>query len=253
MLRKMQIFPDDTRDTIERKHAKQVLAEFPSYGKFWEKFIGDGRKYSHVLTPREPVFPKSFSNSDKENIQDTQILLSKVSYSIFCNLIAAENQLEEYEKTLPLSNEHFSFWAIESFECAYFHIGNVTYALTRIWGKIRKIFFSPLISQQTLDKYLEGKKKGKNWLSLTDEPKNIRDNLVHLSRHIFRQHKNNLYLPLYVEKDKYLWRKMKINGWMTASEKLHNHIRLTYATCENVYSSIIPDIQSYLKNQGIMI
>jgi hypothetical protein len=250
----MQKFPEDSRDAIEQMYGKHVMTKFPSYGRFWEEFIGDSYKYHHVPTPRPPIFPKKYSNSQITKYKDAQTLLSKVSYSVFCNLVAAETQLAECEKALPLSNSHFTFWAIESFECGYFHIGNVGYALERMWGKIRKVFFTkPISDLKELTDYLKTKKKDNNWEKLHDEPKNIRDNLVHLCRHLFKQHKGNFYLQLYVEKDKYLWKEMKINGWMKASEKLENHIQLTYAACEDVYSSLLPDIKSYLKKEGIQI
>lgn len=250
----MQVFPNDSRDEVELEYNKLILANFPSYGKFWEKFIGDNHKYKTVLLPRDPVFSKKYTREDKKNFREIQQWISKVNYSVFCNLVGAEKQLEDYNKTLPISNLHFFYWAIESFECSYFHIGNIAYSLEALWGKIKNNFFEPAGKKQDILTYLKSKNKEKNWTKFRDgEPKYIRDDLVHFGRHIFTQHNGELYLPLNITPRQYLWSKMKIEGWIPASLKLEDHIKLAYQTCEDTYSLIIPEIEKYLKREGIKI
>jgi len=135
----MQIFPKDSRDEFEKEYANNVLQYFPSYKPFWEKFIGDSYKKKYVLTPRTPVYPTGYSQAKIKEMNELQIYMSKLSYSIFCNLVSAEKLLIEYKKSLPLTNAHFAFWAIENLECAYFHIGNIVYALHNLWNEIRAL------------------------------------------------------------------------------------------------------------------
>lgn len=76
---------------------------------------------------------------------------------------------------------------------------------------------------------------------------------MHFGRHIFTQFKGELYLPLNITPRQYLWSEMKIEGWIPASLKLEAHIKLTYQTCEDIYSLILPEIEDYLKKEGITI
>jgi len=250
----MQIFPNDSRDAIEIRYGDEVLKSFPSYGEFWEKFIGDNNKYPTVLRPRDPKFPANFSDNEKMKFREIQQWLSKVSYSIFCNLISTEEQLVQYSKTLPIPNEYFYFWAIESFECGYFHIGNITYSLKSLWGKVKNSFFEPINKKQNMNEYLTTNSKEKNWNELRNgEPIAIRDDIVHFGRHIFTFQFGELYLPLNILPRQYLWSKMKIEGWIPASKKLESHINLAYQTCEDIFSLVIPEIENYLIKKGIEI
>ena len=249
----MQSFPEDSRDGFEREYANNVLQYFPSYKDFWEKFIGDSYKNKYVLTPRTPSYPKGYSKDKIKQINDLQIFMSKVSYSIFCNLLSAEKQLIEYKKSLPITNAHFAFWAIENFECAYFHIGNIPYALHNLWKEIKMVFFPKPYRSYNLSSYLKSIGKDKNWILLNDEPDNIRTNLVHLCRHTFRPINKKLYLPDYVKKLQYMWSQINTGGWVSAEEKLQDHIQITFNVCEDFYSSIIPEMEKYLINEGITI
>ena len=68
----MQIFPNDSRDAIEIRYGDEVVKSFPSYGEFWEKFIGDNNKYPTVLRPRDPKFPANFSDNEKMKFREIQ-------------------------------------------------------------------------------------------------------------------------------------------------------------------------------------
>ena len=250
----MQRFPEDTRDEIEKEYSVHILKLFPSYGEFWEKFIGDNNKYRTVLLPRDPIFPKKYSKKDKTDFRASQQWISKVSYSIFCNLVGAEKQLEEYNKSLPISNLHFFYWAVETFECGYFHIGNIAYGLESLWGKVKNSFFEPITKRQDMLTYLTSINKEKNWTDFKNgEPLAIRDDLVHFGRHIFTQYNEELYLPLNILPRQYLWSEMDIKGWIPASLKLESHIKLAYQTCEDIFSLIIPEIESHMKKERIKI
>jgi len=249
----MQSFPKDSRDEFEIENAKNILQFFPSYKSFWEKFIGDSYKYKYVLTPREPSFPTGYSKDKIKKMNELHILMNKLSYSIFCNLVSAEKLSIEYKKTLPLTNSYFAFWAIEDFESAYFHIGNIKYALHNLWTGIKMVFFPKTYISYDLASYLKSIGKDKNWILLNDEPDNIRTNLVHLCRHTFRQINKKLYLPDYVKKKQYLWNQINTGGWVTAEEKLDSHIKIVFDVCEDFYSSIIPVMEKYLTKEGIKI
>ena len=133
----MQKFPKDTKDDLEKEYGNRVLKNFPAYGKFWEKFIGYDNSYKNAIRPRIPIFPKKYSDMDKKNFLENQLWLSKVSYSIFCNLISLEKQFKEYEKFSKNLDIDSYFWTMESMECTYFHIGNISFGLESIWGRLK--------------------------------------------------------------------------------------------------------------------
>jgi len=137
---KSQKFPKDTRDEIERMFADDVLAEFPSYGEFWERFIGvDVNRLSEGLWPKPPKFPKGYVDAKKEDFKKRQIWIARASYGIFCNLAGAHYQLGQYLEQIPIKDGKAFFRSIEAVECAYLHIGSVAYELDSLWGKIRKL------------------------------------------------------------------------------------------------------------------
>jgi hypothetical protein len=161
--------------------------------------------------------------------------------------------LQEYQQNSPIHSVDSAFWAIESFECAYFHIGNIKLALHNLWTEIKMNYFSKPFQCYNLDNYLRSINKDKNWLLLKDEPYNIRVNLVHLCRHTFHPINNVLYLPDYVKLKQYLWSQIKTNGWVSAEQKLTEHLEITYKTCEDVYTVLIPTMENFLITEGINI
>ncbi|MBE3095282.1 MAG: hypothetical protein IMZ52_09650 [Actinobacteria bacterium] len=219
----MQKFPDDSEDFIEKRYAGDILKQFPSYGIFWSKFIGVDEKPLPVILPRIPKCPKETHEGYVKKIRYSQLFIAKVNYAIFCNLIAAEYQLKSYKMNLPIKNEEQFFKAMESIECGYVHIGNIIYFLDSLWGKIKKIFFSAPSNQYELGTYLKKNTVEKNWQSLYDEPKYIRDKIVHFGRHIFTFHNNELYLPITIPHS-FIWAEAPVNDWMPAEIKLHKEL-----------------------------
>ena len=246
---KTQKFPKDTRDEIEQMFADKVLTEFPSYGKFWEKFVGvDVNRLSESLWPRPPKFPTGYEDAEKEDFEKTQIWIARVSYGIFCNFAGAHYQLEQYLKQIPIKDRGAFFRAIEAVECAYLHIGDVAYGLERLWGKIRKYSYH----KEKLGKYLVSQGRGKYLLELMDEPKKIiRDEIVHFGRHVFRI-TDKIYLPLTVPKEK-LWSEANVSSWIPADVKLKDHITVASKACEDAYQIFIKLLSTYLQNEGIEI
>jgi hypothetical protein len=246
---KTQKFPKDTGDGIEQMFADRVLAEFPSYGKFWEKFIGvDVTRLSEGFWPRSPKFPKEYEDAKREDFRNKQIGIARVSYGIFCNLAGAHYQLELYLKQIPITDRESFFRAIEAVECAYLHIGNVAYGLDRLWGEIRKYSYH----KEKLEKYLVNQGRGKYLLELKDEPKKIiRDEIVHFGRHVFRI-TDKIYLPLTVPRNK-LWSKANVSSWIPADVKLKDHITVASKACEDAYQLFIERLSTYLQNEGIEI
>jgi len=247
----MQIFPNDSKDGIELRYAYDVLSKFPSYKYFWEKYVGLDLTKGNSLLPKTPTFPSSYGKTKEDEFKKFQLLLSKINYSIFCNLVAAENQYYEYMKTLPITNDHFFFWAMESYECAYFHIGNIIQELKEIWEKLNeKNIVSVAYKNKNLSNFL-GKKSG-NWDALHDEPRVFRNCIVHNFRYIFTLGEE-LYFPDKTDSDKIMWQEMDFKYFVKGSTKLKSHIDIAYKSCEDIYSEIIPLIDKYIKKEGVII
>jgi len=247
---KTQKFPKDTGDGIEQMFADKVLAEFPSYGKFWEKFIGvDVNRLSEGLWPRPPKFPTRYEDAKKEGFKNKQIWIARASYGIFCNLAGAHYQLGQYLKQIPIKDKEAFFMAIEAVECAYLHIGDVIYGLESLWGKIRK---SSTPHLPEFKNYVKSLKRNTYLAKLEEEPKFIRDKIAHFGRHVFRYHDDKLYLPFTVP-DEELWSEANVSKWIPANVKLKYHITAASKACEEVYQIFIVQLSTYLQNEGIEI
>jgi len=249
----MKKFPNDSRDEFEIRYGESILKLFPSYGTFWEKFIGNDEKYNDALLPGKLEFPKNFPSKKKDKIIKNQLIFSKISYSIFCNLISAEKQFNEYEKSLKISNNHFLFWAIESYECAYFHIGNISFGLDNLWDYLKEEdYVKKKYYKKKLEEYLELTQKDKNFRELRlGEAQHFRNFIVHNFRYIHTIVDGELYFPSKTDRDKVIWKEMEFDAWIPGSKKLKSHIELSYRTCEDVYSCIIPIISLYYKKNRV--
>ena len=245
----MQIFPQDSIDDIEIKYANHVLDSFPSYKDFWEKFIGVDTSNNDSILPRIPRFPPAFNNRQKYDYKKFQRKLSKLNYSIFCNLVSSCNQYNEYMKTLPITNVHFFFWAMESYETAYFHIGNIIQELIELFKYLKgKNIISNTYSN--LSNFLGT--SNVNWNILYGEPRIFRNCLVHNFRNIHAL-AEELYFPDKTERGKFMWREMNFKYLIKGSKKLEDHINIAYKSCEDIYKEIIPLIERYNRRIGVII
>jgi len=244
----MQKFPKDTHDFIEKMYCGKILGLFPSYGEFWEKFIGVDNSKLPLLYPRSPKFPQNYQK--KEKFINTQMWMARASYGVFCNLAGAYFQLERYKENIPITTEKKFFEAIEAIECGYHHLGAVILGLETLWGKIRKFAGA----SKKLGKYLEGKGKYNNCSILNKEPRFIRNELVHFGRHVFDYRLQRLYLPLKLPyKKNYTWPEAKVDSWIPADTKLEEHVNIACKTCEDVYRELIAIFSNYTKKEGIKI
>jgi hypothetical protein len=181
--------------------------------------------------------------------------LSKVSYSIFCNLISLKKQFEEYENFSKNLDIDSYFWTMESMECAYFHIGNISFGLESIWGRLKnQKFLDSKYHGLKLENFLVIKNNGENFKELRyGEPQRFRNCIVHNFRNIHTVMDGKYYFPSVTDSDKIMWNDMKFDAWVLGSFKLKSHIELALKACEDVYSSIIPLIESYIKQEEIKI
>lgn len=151
---KMQKFPNDSEDSIEKAYGQKVINLFPSYKKFWEIFIGVDKTRLPLLFPKKLQFTKNYDSNFKRKITDERYIVSKINYAIFCNLVAADYQLEIYLKNIPIKDDITFFKAIEALECGYVHVGNIPYFLDAIWGQIKKRFYRHPIRQMKMPRFL---------------------------------------------------------------------------------------------------
>lgn len=100
----MKKFPEMTEDRIERLFAPKILADFPYYAEFWQKFIG-----VRLEPPRDRFLPYRLEMPN--TLPDSCKVLhcyEKVSmrhYSQFCDLAGAHYQLEQALQALRMEFE----------------------------------------------------------------------------------------------------------------------------------------------------
>lgn len=251
----MQKFPDDSMDEIEKRYADIILAGFPSYKEFWEKFVGLDKTNKVSFLPRKPVFPEDYGKEKGDDFRGLQHWLSSVTYSLFCNLAGAYYHFCKYKEFEPKSKEKI-FEILESYECSYLHLGNIIYILDSLFGKLKNnLIIDPKYRKdKEITHWLGDNNKDENWLELNDEPKKFRDSLVHNGfRGIFTVIDGEIYFPLKTDKDKVLWSDMEFEFFVTGTYKLETHINLAFKTCEDVYNVFIKTLDDFIKNEEIEI
>ena len=108
-------FPKDARDTTEREYWPKVEKYYPSYKKFWEKFIGV-RTDDQSLRPYGLKIKGVPVNYDSNKYKKYSGMCMR-HYSIFCDIASAIEEIAEMKKALQsgTGQEHW-----RHFENIYF-------------------------------------------------------------------------------------------------------------------------------------
>jgi len=253
----MKNFKIDTKDCIELLYARRVLKNFPAYGVFWERFIGN-----RTVSPLKPYglrIPKALSTR-KKLITDTYREITYSHYTLFCQLAGAHFQLEQLKKSLKYKNpwlKHFCHW--ESFELFYSHLGNVMNQVYHLW----ELFFSlsGLSAGKTTRKKLESfiNLKRKKYLlnAIARIDKNIvilRNNIVHYARGVHLPLSDGAYSIPLITRVAIPWeRHAKYRQFYETRKKCQNDLRLLERTINQLHEVLINEISAYLITQKIRI
>ena len=200
---KVKKFPEMTEDRIERLFAPKILANFPYYAEFWQKFIGvrmdsAGRFLPYRLKMRDAL-------CDGRKVLTCHEKISMRHYSQFCHLAGAHYQLEQALKALAMEDEtrrHFLFW--EAFENFYQHLSGAREQMDSVWGLLRRLDAN---LPKDVKSYLTSKGSEVLWQRIAEwdhDVATIRNSIVHFSR-IGAPFGNGTYwIPLPIQKDP-LW------------------------------------------------
>jgi len=251
-----------TLDPIEKLYAKKICSNVPNYIKFWDDFI-DGRldQESGMIKPYDYVFPAGFQDPQKAwRIIYTIIMLN---FTIFTNIAGAHFQLENLRKALKLSSRskkrHFLHW--EAFEIGYVRLGNISYYITSIWGKMRKLDTS-IIEKKILE-YLDrhGRSSVAEKLrdiygdSERDGPIRIyRNNFVHFSRNLRLKFSDGYYyVPVYLGRRLTWLDQLEYDRFARCDIKLEKDIEKVEIMFNEIEGFFYDSLEKYICNNGITI
>jgi len=133
-----QSFQRDSKDSIEKQYSTIILAKFPRYAEFWQKFIGGkvdptGR-FSTV--PYGLSFSKSsLSTIDVKAVERDYEELAMAHYTLFCELLGAHDELENLRLTLKIADPcERLFKHFKTFENLYSHMSNAINQVCHLWA-----------------------------------------------------------------------------------------------------------------------
>lgn len=259
-------FTKGTKDLVEQLYGEEIAKNFPNYGEFWVKFIGDPRK--DIPVPYGLDFTKSPKGTNIAQINQNYEELCMAHYSLFCHLAGAHFQQEVLRETLKLtdsSTKKFKHW--EAFETSYLHLGSVFYQMYHVWGIVfilrgeaRKVTnkrgrerVEPSV-QKTLAQLLEAKGqkaindgKAKIDLNITA----LRDSIVHFSRSASSYQNGEFLIPR--QNKQVVWSKQDIKEVYEASGKLQNDIAETEKIINNIHVYLIQQYEDFLTTNKIAV
>jgi hypothetical protein len=196
-------FPEMTEDRTERLFAPKILARFPYYAEFWQKFIGVRLDSVGRLLPYRLEIPDT--SRDRRKIVTCHEKLSMRHYSQFCHLAGSHYQLEQAAKAPTMEDEamrHFLFW--EAFDNFYQHLCGAREQIYSLWVLLRRLNEN---LPKGLKSYFTGKGNEALWQRIAkwdDEVITVRNNIVHFSRIGAPFGHGTYWIPLPIRKDQ-LW------------------------------------------------
>jgi hypothetical protein len=259
-------FPNQTRDSVEILFHDKILIDFPSYGTFWEEFIGI-RLDSGLLKPY--TLNLTHLTSSKHNV--AMILHERISmahYSIFCQLASAHRLLEELCNCKTIQNEkelHFKHWQI--LECAYLCIGTAWQEVIILWDFIFDNF-KRLEEEKDKNRKIPSIKIYFNppkaasphpavWIQLQNMQKNIinfRNEIAHVSRSFSKRSGKEFKIPTNFQSGQ-TWNQQQLTAtsWILTSTKLENDLIEIEKTFEATHLILINEFKKILKSKNISI
>lgn len=262
----MSNFINGTKDLVEQLYGAEISKNFPNYGEFWIKFIGDPRK----STPEH--YALDFTNVGKGTnigvINDNYEELCMAHYSLFCHLSGAHFQLELLMEILKLpesKTRSFKYW--EAFETGYLHLGSVFYQMYHLWGlvfllreeatrkkdKRDREYFDPK-PKQKLEQLLvsEGQgalnaRKAKIDLNITA----LRDSIVHFSRSASYYLNGEFLIP--IKNKQVIWSKQATDEVYETSGKLQDDITETEKIVNDIHFYLIQQYEDFLTTNKIVV
>ena len=179
----MDLF-NNSGEVIQSLWAKIICQNYPIYKEFWDEFIGE-RFADDRLKHYEIEFPKEQSLKSREELACQYDDMSIVHYSIFYNFASTHYQIGELKKALTnyLASEkeelsYFLHW--ESFNSAYFYLGNIFYLLEKLYSRALTVVNKK--GNRKFEEYLLQNRLNEDYSKLSNSIKDIRDYMVHFSK-----------------------------------------------------------------------
>lgn len=259
----MKNFTNDTKDCIERLYKDKILAKFPLYAEFWNKFIGvrDNNR-NGLLTPYGLIIPRTLQ-VDKTQVRKSYMEMTYAHYTLFCNLAGAHYQLENLSNTKQLGDtriRHFQHW--ECFESIYSHLVMAQYQVYHLWRLIFSLQGASVSNGQggvkgALERLLIRKRK-KYLLKKNEKTYKeiviLRNNITHFSRGISRILNGGEYaIPRRVKKNIHWNKHLRYKSWVKTNIKAKNDLSMVEKLCNELHVLLIEEFERYISNTGIRI
>lgn len=255
----MSDFTKGTKDVVEQLYGAEITKNFPNYGEFWIRFIGDPKKV--IPLPYGLDFTNAVKGTNITQVNQNYEELCMAHYSLFCHLSGAHFQQEILKEILKLpdsSAKKFKHW--EAFETSYIHLGSVFYQMYHVWalvflmrgevkrkkGRGNREYFDPS-AKKKLEQLLVSKgqkaindRKAKIDLSITA----LRDSIVHFSRSASSYQNGEFLIPR--QNKQVVWSKQDIKEAYEASGKLQNDIAETEKIINDIHVYLIQQYEDFL-------
>lgn len=262
----MSDFTKGTKDLVEQLYGEEISKNFPNYGEFWIKFVGDPQK--DIPVPYGLDFANASKGMNVAQINQNYEELCMAHYSLFCHLSGAHFQQELLKETLisPESNmRRFKHW--EAFETSYIHLGSVFYQLYHVWGLVfllrgevqrlrnrrNREYFNPS-AQRKLEVLLTTAgqtaitaRKAKIDLNITA----LRDSIIHFSRSASSYINGEFLIP--AQNRQVVWSRQVTPEVYETSGKLQNDIVETEKIINDIHAYLIQQFEDFLTTNKIAV
>lgn len=112
--------------------------KIPSYGRFWETFIG----LKNASSPFQPYglrIPAGIPQTNAAAIGSAYTEIAYAHYSLFCELAGAHFQLDEVRNSYSSNAGDRLFLFLEAFNGFYDHIGTARNMVIRLWCQAQEL------------------------------------------------------------------------------------------------------------------
>lgn len=245
---------------IEQLYSTMVLKHFPTYGKFWEKFIG---VKSHVNFPGK-IFPyglrfsSTFQNEERSRLERIYEELTMAHYSLFCSLAGAHYQVAQLERTLGLGDtqtKQFEHW--EAFEVAYLHLGIVFNEIHHLWDILSDLEVATRsLGTQLMKATLSHAGKAEAWKKFNElecDIKARRDNVTHYARGASRSVDGKVYVPLHQARNVLWTLELESKEWIQTLPKAKADLRQVEGIANAIHELLIERLDTYFTKKQVQV
>lgn len=251
----MQVFPDDSQDSVERLYAQEILKNFPNYRRFWQELVGQrADPRSGTFRPYGLAFPDSMDKRQRNRCERDYELLCMQSYSVFVHLAGAHYQLREMAQALSLSDEsscHFLHW--EAYDVGLLHLGTALSLAKGLVTQVSRVTEHLHLMSDLLCHRL--------WTGLDRAVRLPRNDVVHYSRRLHRRNSKTGAFEVLREpffQSRRAWSQDLLlaaddSKWTRAEDQLTRDVVDTETLLNDVWGWIVDALLSHYDRLGVRV